>query len=118
MNVGEIYLIFTTDDEGNEIRVPAEYLGVNNEDVDCFRINNIITALDQEEYYLADPKDDTTVVKLKNNLNKLPKDKLISFEMDSGNGICLKSIPGTKINIVEDGDTVILSPEKVVEQEY
>ena len=116
--VGKVYILFTTDDDGNEIKVPGEYLGVNTEDVDCFRINNVITSLDEEEYYIYDPKDDMSVLKLENILHKLPGDKLISFEMDNGHGTNLKSIPGTLLHIQEDGDTIILTPEKVVEQEY
>ena len=118
MEIGTVYIIATTDDEGGEIRIPAEYLGVNKEDVPCFRINNVIVPLDEEEFYIYDPSDDVSVLALENALHKLPGDKLISFEMDSGNGYNFKSVPGTKIHITEDGDTVILSPEKVIEQEY
>lgn len=122
MEIGNTYIIVTTNDDGDNIKLPAEYLGVNKEDVNCFRINGIVMALDDEEYYIYDSNDDMTVSKLISLLEKFPKDKLISIEMDGGtieeNGINLVSKIGTNIDIIQAGDVVTLSPNNVYVQEY
>lgn len=118
MDVGKFYTIFTTDDEGNQVKLKVEYLGFNEDDVDCFRINGRIVALDSEEYYLYDPKDNVTVAELIKLLSKQDPNKLVRFELDDNCGTALVTVPGTVVSITEDGDTIVIAPEKVVEQDY